>query len=142
MDTSERILRAAKAAHEANRAYCQSIGDDSQPAWEDAPDWQKDSARAGVEAIIANPDTTPEQSHEGWLAQKKADGWKCGPVKDADKKEHPCFVPYSELPEAQRIKDHIFGNVVRATLADSTGTDEAGPIEDGPRQDEATDPQA
>lgn len=42
----------AKRAHEVNRAYCASIGDHSQPAWEDAPQWQKDSAIAGVRAHL------------------------------------------------------------------------------------------
>lgn len=32
------------------------------------------------------------------------------------KKEHPCFVPYQELPANQRLKDHMFGLVVRAVL--------------------------
>ena len=32
----------------ANRAYCQMIGDNSQSTWEDAPEWQKQSARKGV----------------------------------------------------------------------------------------------
>jgi hypothetical protein len=107
---------AARMAHEANRLLCIAQGDFSQPKWEDAPRWQKDSALAGASAINADPSTTPEQSHEGWLAQKTADGWKYGPVKDPAKKEHPCFVPYSELPESQRVKDSMFGLVVRLAL--------------------------
>jgi len=102
----------AKFAHEINRAYCASLGDDSHPSWEDAPDWQKASARAGVDMHLANPDATPEQSHESWLAQKTADGWKFGAVKDADKKEHPCFLPYAELPAEQKAKDYLFRAVV------------------------------
>jgi len=108
---------AAKAAHEANRAYCIGCGDESQPTWDAAPEWQRDSAVAGVQAIASNPDTTPRQSHEGWLAHKAADGWKFGAVKNAETKEHPCFVPYDELPEAQKAKDSIFGAVVRGVLA-------------------------
>lgn len=106
-----RVELIARAAHSANRGYCQSLGDNSQPAWDDAPDWQKDSARAGVRFHLAN-DVTPEQSHESWLAVKEADGWKYGPVKDADKKEHPCFVPYADLPADQKAKDFIFKSVV------------------------------
>ncbi len=104
----------AAACHMANRAYCIALGDSSQPLWEDAPEWQKSSARNGVLAILKNPDLTPEQSHEGWLKQKQDEGWKYGPVKDTEKKEHPCFVPYGELPEEQRKKDHIFGANVRS----------------------------
>lgn len=32
--------RAACAAHEANRLLCVALGDNSQPAWTDAPEWQ------------------------------------------------------------------------------------------------------
>ena len=39
----------AKVAHEINLAYCESIGDNSQPTWELAPDWQKSSAINGVQ---------------------------------------------------------------------------------------------
>ena len=104
----------AQVAHEINRAYCASQGDTSQVAWPDAPDWQRQSALAGVAMHLANPDATPEQSHESWLAQKTAEGWAYGEVKDADKKLHPCFVPYAELPSSQKAKDYLFRGVVHA----------------------------
>lgn len=104
----------ARICHEVNRAYCASLGDTSQVPWSEAPQWQRDSAILGVEAILKNPDTTPEQSHEGWLAQKVADGWTYGQIKDAVLKQHPCFVPYADLPAAQQTKDHLFGAVVLA----------------------------
>lgn len=103
----------AKIAHQANKAYCETIGDYSQPDWENAPEWQKSSAINGVEFHLNN-DTTPEQSHENWLKVKEAEGWKYGEVKDVDKKEHPCFRPYNELPAEQRVKDSIFSNIVKA----------------------------
>lgn len=107
-----KVLVIARVAHEINRAYCASLGDTSQPAWEDAPEWQQQSAIAGVEMHLANPDATPEQSHESWLAQKVADGWVYGEVKDAEKKEHPCCRPYDELPAEQKSKDYLFRSVV------------------------------
>lgn len=107
-----KTLAIAMLCHSINAAYCQSLGDDSQPTWDDAPDWQKNSAVVGVEMHIANPDATPEQSHESWYAQKEAEGWIYGEVKDADKKEHPCFLPYDELPLEQKAKDYLF----RATV--------------------------
>lgn len=104
----------ARVAHEVNRAYCQSIGDNSQPSWEDAPDWQKTSAINGVKFHLENPDATPENSHENWLAEKTAAGWKYGEVKDPGAKTHPCFRPYAELPQEQRSKDYLFRAVVHA----------------------------
>lgn len=112
----ELIETAAKAAHEVNRAYCASFGDTSQVPWSDAPQWQKDSAISGVKAIAADPTLTPAQQHMLWWEQKKNDGWVFGKVKDAEKKTHPCMVPYNELPLDQRMKDNLFGTVVRAHL--------------------------
>ncbi|MFN7131182.1 MAG: RyR domain-containing protein [Myxococcales bacterium] len=104
----------AKVCHEANKAYCEALGDASQPSWEGAPEWQRQSALKGVEHHLTHPDATPADSHNSWLAEKKAAGWKYGPVKDPEKKEHPCFVPYEQLPREQQAKDYIFRAVVRA----------------------------
>jgi len=107
----------AQVAHEINRAYCASLGDVSQAAWSDAPEWQRQSAMAGVAMHIANPTATPADSHASWLAEKIAAGWIYGPVKDADKKEHPCCVPYDELPAEQKAKDYLFRAVVHQLVA-------------------------
>lgn len=105
----------ARAAHEANRAYCLAIGDASQLPWDDAPQWQRDSVIAGVAGALAG--NTPEQSHESWLRHKVADGWVYGLTKDVDAKTHPCMVPYNELPKAQKCKDAIFVAIVRTVAA-------------------------
>lgn len=46
------IAAIAALCHEANAAYCRQTGDDSQPNWDDAPDWQKESAITGVTKIL------------------------------------------------------------------------------------------
>lgn len=106
------ISDVAKICHEANKAYCESLGDKTQVAWEQAPAWQRDSAIKGVDFNLKNPDAPASASHDSWLEVKKADGWKYGEVKDADKKEHPCYVPYDQLPEDQKAKDHLFKSIV------------------------------
>lgn len=103
----------ARVCHEVNRAYCEAIGDNSQPAWENAPDWQRESAIEGVRAHLDAP-RTPEESHALWSKHKRADGWVYGLKKDAAKKEHPCLVPYDELPQDQRVKDYLFAAVVES----------------------------
>lgn len=112
--TTNRIENIARVCHEANRAYCLSIGDASQVPWADAPEWQRASAVKGVEFNIENPDAPESAVHDSWLEEKRAAGWKHGPVKDAEKKEHPCFVPYAELPDEQRRKDALFKAIVGA----------------------------
>lgn len=107
-----KMLAVAKICHEANKAYCESIGDFTQPSWLEAPEWQKESALKGVEFHMQKPKATPSDSHESWLSEKRAAGWKYGEVKDAAKKEHPCFVDYDKLPESQRAKDYLFKGIV------------------------------
>lgn len=106
--------RIARLAHEVNRAYCQSLGDNSQVPWEEAPDWQKESAIKGVAFHQKNPDATPEDSHESWLEEKLNDGWVHGDVKDAVARCHPCVTAYENLPQEQRSKDYLFKAVVTA----------------------------
>jgi hypothetical protein len=106
--------KIAEVCHEVNRAYCAALGDHSQPPWAEAPQWQKDSAVAGVNFHCANPDAGPEASHEKWLEGKEAEGWTYGEVKDPEKLEHPCMVTFAELPVDQQAKDFIFRAVVHA----------------------------
>ncbi|MFB9991233.1 RyR domain-containing protein [Deinococcus oregonensis] len=113
----------AQIAHETNRAYCQSIGDTSQPSWDAAPDWQKESAMKGIEGALAG--NTPEQQHQSWYAHKEADGWVYGEVKDPDAKRHPCMVPYAELPAEQQRKDHLYSAVVKAAFGALTDEQQA-----------------
>lgn len=103
--------QVAKVCHNVNRAFCRTIGDNSQPTWKEAPEWQKESAINGVDYHMSN-DVTPEKSHENWMKEKEENGWVYGEVKDPNKKEHPCMVPYEELPAEQRTKDHLFKSVV------------------------------
>lgn len=104
----------AQVAHEINKAYCESIGDNSQLSWNDAPEWQKSSAINGVQFHLDNTNAPPSASHDSWLKQKEGEGWKYGPVKDAEKKEHPCYVPYEQLPTEQKSKDFLFKQVIHS----------------------------
>lgn len=112
--STSRVERIARVCHEVNREYCRSLGDYSQPTWEDAPEWQKDSARAGVRLHLEHPEAGPAASHSSWMAQNQAEGWVYGPIKDTEAKVHPCMVPFAELPREQQAKDFIFRAIVHA----------------------------
>lgn len=107
-------LSIARVAHEVNKAYCESIGDMTQTNWEDAPQWQRDSAVNGVRLHLSNPNLGVSASHDAWMREKLDTGWTYGPIKDPVKKEHPCIVPYADLPTEQKAKDFIFRGVVHA----------------------------
>ena len=110
MDNAERI---ARVCHDANRAWQQTTGDPAvSPPWDQAPDWQRESAIDGVRQALNG--ATPEELHESWCAHKRAEGWTYGEVKDAAARTHPCLVPYTDLPEEQRRKDTLFAAVVGA----------------------------
>lgn len=111
----------AAVTHAANKAWCEQLGDNSQAEWKDAPDWQRASAINGVEFHLANPDASASASHDNWLAEKKADGWTYGTVKDPEKKQHPCMVPFVDLPFAQQTKDRLFRSIVHAIIPPALG---------------------
>jgi len=107
------IEKIARVAHEVNKAYCEALGDFSQASWEDAPDWQRESARMGVD-LHTMGNFGPEASHISWMKQKVEDGWVYGEVKDPEAKTHPCIVSFDQLPVEQQAKDYIFRAVVHA----------------------------
>lgn len=109
-----KAVQIAEVCHEANRTFCDALGDHSPLSWDSAPEWQRTSAINGVLFNLANPEAPPSASHDNWLEEKRNSGWKYGEVKDEEKKEHPCFVPYEKLPEEQKAKDHLFKAIVGA----------------------------
>ena len=46
-----------------------------------------------------------ENVHDTWAKGRMDAGWTFGPVRDDAKKQHPCLVPYSELPESEKAYD-------------------------------------
>jgi ryanodine receptor 2 len=51
-----------------------------------------------IEQISANV-------HEVWAATRIAEGWKYGKSRNDKCKEHPCLVPYADLPEHEKEYD-------------------------------------
>jgi len=114
MDASV-VLAAAEAAHEANRIYCEAIGDSSQVGWKDAEPWQRAAAVEGITAALGG--AGPEALHETWAAALRLEGWSFGKEKSAIYKTHPCLVPYGDLSAEQRGKDILYGAVARGMVA-------------------------
>lgn len=43
-----------------------------------------------------------------------------GSIKDLERKEHPCFVAYADLPPEQKVKNTLFVTTVR-TMTEAFG---------------------
>ena len=43
--------------------------------------------------------------HDVWAKNRIAEGWTWGPVRDDEKRQTPCLVPYEELPEEEKAYD-------------------------------------
>lgn len=46
-----------------------------------------------------------KNAHDIWAKQRLAEGWSYGPTRNDSKKEHPCLVPYEELPDSEKQYD-------------------------------------
>lgn len=57
------------------------------------------------ESVAALTEQLAQQVHRIWAAGRYADGWTWGPHRDDDLKQHPCLVPYDQLPESEKGYD-------------------------------------
>ena len=46
-----------------------------------------------------------ENAHDVWAVERQSQGWTYGPHRDDAKKETPCMVPYSQLPDSEKKFD-------------------------------------
>jgi len=57
------------------------------------------------ESLTPLVEALAENVHDTWAKGRMDAGWTYGPVRDDAKKQHPCLVPYSELPESEKSYD-------------------------------------
>jgi ryanodine receptor 2 len=50
-------------------------------------------------------DFLAKNTHETWANERIIEGWTYGHKRDDRKKEHPCLVPYENLPESEKEHD-------------------------------------
>lgn len=43
--------------------------------------------------------------HEAWALGRISEGWTFGPVRNDVLKQHPCLIPYEELPKSEKDYD-------------------------------------
>jgi hypothetical protein len=68
--------------------------------------------------ILALVELLAENAHDIWASERLRDGWTFGPERDDAERQHPCLVPYAQLPERERDYDRtmVMGSI-RAMLA-------------------------
>ena len=57
---------------------------------------------ASVEPLI---ELLARNVHDLWAQERLAQGWIYGPARDDSTKQHPCLVPYEQLPESEKEYD-------------------------------------
>jgi hypothetical protein len=59
-----------------------------------------------------------KNAHEVWAQERIAQGWRLGPERNDQRKEHPSLIPYEELSESEKVFDrNIAMGTLRAILA-------------------------
>lgn len=59
-----------------------------------------------------------EKVHDAWARQRISDGWSFGPRRDDGRKQHPCLVPYQDLPDSEKEYDRVAAReTIRLILA-------------------------
>lgn len=46
-----------------------------------------------------------KNTHDNWAKKRIEEGWKPGERRNDERKEHPCLVPYEELPDIEKEYD-------------------------------------
>lgn len=65
------------------------------------------------EELTALAEAIAKNVHDVWAQNRMNEGWTYGPVRNDEKRETPCLVPYEQLPEEEKAYDR---NTALATL--------------------------
>lgn len=57
------------------------------------------------EDLVNLTEKIAQNVHDVWAVGRIKEGWRYGEKRDDAKKETPCLVPYSELPESEKEYD-------------------------------------
>jgi hypothetical protein len=121
------LQHCAAICYEANRMLSQQLGEELPPPWAEAGDYMQSSMVDGVKAIHDGIVKSPEESHATWMKRRIDDGWIYGEKKDDFLKVNPYLVPFSQLPEEQKIKSRMFFNIVTQFFASHPELSEEAP---------------
>lgn len=113
---SEKHVSAARIANAVNNALRMHFNEPANAAWDELDDESRHRALIGVAKAAEMPDMTPPECHKLWVESMAKDGYRYGEQIDYVRKEHPAMVPYTQLPEPQKLKTQLFLAIVRSVL--------------------------
>jgi hypothetical protein len=63
--------------------------------------------------ICALTERLAKNAHEVWARERMAQGWRFGPERNDQRKQHPSLIPYEQLSESEKVYDR---NTAMGTL--------------------------
>ena len=57
------------------------------------------------DAIVDLMERLAEHTHDAWTRRRMSEGWRFGNQRNDATKEHPCLVPYAQLPDSEKEYD-------------------------------------
>lgn len=104
----------------SNAEDCYSI-EQFQDAWNDSKNYLVTTKSNNMHAYTPRPidvsdvelseelndlrEAIAENAHDIWAAERQAQGWTYGPERNDTKKETPCMIAYSQLPDSEKKFD-------------------------------------
>lgn len=105
---------------ESNRAFADRAARTLEAiGWGLVPDPLADPASVTLTLPPDRLEARARVEHDEWCEALVRDGWRRGPVKDAERREHPLLVPWTELDEAERDKDREAVAAIPTMLAEA-----------------------
>ena len=78
-----------------------------------------------------------KNTHDIWAQQRISDGWQYGPQREDSLKQHPCLIPYEDLPDSEKEYDRLTGlGAIKVLLALGYRLEGQGVIPTEPDPDE------
>ncbi len=57
-------------------------------------------------------------THDSWAQERMEEGWTYGPERNDKSMQHPCLVPYEDLPDSEKMYDRTTAlRTIKAVIA-------------------------
>lgn len=90
-------------AQHTRQTVKQDIREENEIPYEPAP---ADTSHVVLTAEIkALTELLARNTHDVWARQRVSEGWRYGPTRNDETKEHPSLVPYEQLSESEKQYD-------------------------------------